>query len=79
MRTIFCFSSCNDLCVSRDGTTVVSGHLDCHLRFWDIKNGDCAHEITNLHTGQITSVSLSPGILVPFQPKSNILTYLTTM
>eukprot|EP01125_Pyxidicula_operculata_P005391 TRINITY_DN1922_c0_g1_i1.p1 TRINITY_DN1922_c0_g1~~TRINITY_DN1922_c0_g1_i1.p1 ORF type:complete len:535 (-),score=94.98 TRINITY_DN1922_c0_g1_i1:31-1635(-) len=59
-KTIYCFSYCNDLCISRDATTVVTGHHDQHLRFWDIKSGECIHDISNLHSGQITSVSLCP-------------------
>jgi len=60
MRTIFCYSSCNDLAISRDASIIASGHLDNILRFWDIKSGDMAHEITNVHTGQVTCVRCSP-------------------
>jgi len=60
MRTIFCFSSCNDLALSRDAATAVSGHLDNCIRFWDVKNGDMAHEISHVHTGQVTCVTCSP-------------------
>eukprot|EP01104_Vermistella_antarctica_P010853 TRINITY_DN2938_c0_g1_i1.p1 TRINITY_DN2938_c0_g1~~TRINITY_DN2938_c0_g1_i1.p1 ORF type:complete len:547 (+),score=107.35 TRINITY_DN2938_c0_g1_i1:163-1803(+) len=60
IRTIFCFSSCNDICMTMDGSMACSGHLDGHVRFWDTKNGDCAQELTSLHSKQITSVSLHP-------------------
>ena len=40
---------------------VISGHLDHHIRFWDTKTGELVNEITEIHTGQITSVNLSPG------------------
>lgn len=75
LRTIFCYSSCNDLGIARDGSfifllpplsdeqgsLVISGHLDHHLRFWDVRNGELVHEMLNLHQGQITSVSIHPG------------------
>jgi len=59
-RTIFCFSSLNDLCLAPDGTLLVSGHIDHHLRFWDSKNGEVVHLMDGIHDNQITSVSLSP-------------------
>lgn len=59
-RTIFCFSSLNDLCLAPDGTLLVSGHIDHHLRFWDIKNGEVVHVMDGIHDNQITSVALSP-------------------
>nr|CAG8503609.1 8590_t:CDS:2 [Entrophospora candida] len=60
-RTIYAYSSCNDV-VSLDdyGTTLASGHLDNSLRFWDVKSGKDIKELTNIHLGQITSVCLSP-------------------
>jgi len=61
LRTIFCFSSCNDLCLSRDSTITISGHLDHQIRFWDIRTGDCIKELANVHSGQITGVALSPN------------------
>jgi autophagy-related protein 16 len=60
LRTIYCFSSCNDLCLSRESSMIISGHLDHNLRFWDIKNGDCIKELGDIHSGQITGVILSP-------------------
>ncbi|KAG0173902.1 hypothetical protein DFQ30_006733 [Apophysomyces sp. BC1015] len=61
MRTIFTFSSCNDLClVDADGQTLVSGHLDGNLRLWDTRTGNGIKELTGIHTGQITSVSMAP-------------------
>ncbi|GAB5591196.1 hypothetical protein Unana1_06096 [Umbelopsis nana] len=60
-RTIFTFSSCNDVClVDREGSTIVSGHLDNNVRLWDTRTGNGIKELTGLHTGQITSVSVSP-------------------
>lgn len=42
-------------------TTLVSGHLDNNLRFWDVRSGKDIKELTGIHLGQITSVSVSPG------------------
>lgn len=60
IRTIICYSSCNSLCSTSDGRLIVSGHFDHQLRFWDTKTGDCGKELSDIHTGQITSVCLSP-------------------
>lgn len=59
MRTIFCFSSCNDLCLTADNARIVSGHLDGNVRFWDAAQGECSHVLSGVHTKQVTSVSLS--------------------
>ncbi|KAI8647022.1 WD40-repeat-containing domain protein [Parasitella parasitica] len=61
IRTIFTFSSCNDLCLmDPDGQTVISGHLDNNIRLWDARTGVGIKELTGIHSGQITSVSMSP-------------------
>jgi len=60
LRTVYCFSSCNDLCLSKDNSIIVSGHLDNQLRFWDLRNGDCVRELSDIHSGQITGTVLSP-------------------
>ncbi|GAN05835.1 autophagy protein 16 [Mucor ambiguus] len=60
-RTIFTFSSCNDVCLmDPDGQTVISGHLDNNIRLWDARTGVGIKELTGIHSGQITSVSMSP-------------------
>ncbi|CAO3697135.1 unnamed protein product [Rhizopus microsporus] len=60
VRTIFTFSSCNDLCLmDSDGQTLISGHLDNHIRFWDTRTGSGIKELTGVHNGQVTSVSMS--------------------
>lgn len=62
IRTIFTFSSCNDLCLmDPDGQILVSGHLDNNVRLWDARTGTGIKELTGIHNGQITSVSMSPG------------------
>ena len=60
MNTIFCVSSCNDLAMTSYDQTVLSGHVDGSLRSWDIKSGKSTFTIPNLHTKQITSVTISP-------------------
>lgn len=61
IRTIFTFSSCNDVCLmDPDGQTIVSGHLDNNIRLWDARTGVGIKELTGIHSGQITSVSMSP-------------------
>ncbi len=61
-RTIFTYSSCNDLCLmDGDGQTLISGHLDNNIRFWDTRTGSDIRELTDVHIGQVTSVSMSPG------------------
>ncbi|CAO3620925.1 unnamed protein product [Mucor hiemalis] len=61
IRTIFTFSSCNDVCLmDPDGQTLISGHLDNNIRLWDARTGVGIKELTGVHSGQITSVSMSP-------------------
>jgi len=43
--------------------TLASGHLDNNLRFWDVRSGKDIKEMTGIHLGQITSVSVSPGTM----------------
>jgi autophagy-related protein 16 len=58
-RTLFTYSSVNDLCMT-DDFGIVSGHVDSSVRFWDINSGDCIRELSGIHAGQVTSVSLCP-------------------
>lgn len=44
-----------------DGQTLISGHLDNNVRLWDARTGVGIKELTGIHTGQITSVSMSAG------------------
>ncbi|RUS17762.1 autophagy protein 16 [Endogone sp. FLAS-F59071] len=61
IRTMFSYSSCNDVClVDEDGSTLASGHLDNNLRLWDVRTGNGIKELTGIHGGQITSLSVSP-------------------
>eukprot|EP01106_Pelomyxa_sp_JSP_P014925 TRINITY_DN491_c1_g1_i1.p1 TRINITY_DN491_c1_g1~~TRINITY_DN491_c1_g1_i1.p1 ORF type:complete len:593 (-),score=144.97 TRINITY_DN491_c1_g1_i1:45-1793(-) len=74
VRTIFCFSSCNDACLGTTGGTVLSAHTDKSLRFWDIRDGQCEHIIDSLHSAQLTSVCLSPdGKMALTCGKDNVL------
>ena len=56
--TLMCHSSINSVRVSADSASVVSGHFDGTLRFWDLRSGRLANEVTGLHTQQITSVAI---------------------
>ncbi|KNC97324.1 uncharacterized protein SPPG_09457 [Spizellomyces punctatus DAOM BR117] len=59
--TIFTLSSCNDLTLlNGDGTVIASGHLDNNIRIWDTRSGSLVRELTGIHHGQITSVTMSP-------------------
>lgn len=61
LRTLYHFSICNDVCLmDPDGQTLISGHLDGGVRFWDANKGSEIADLTNVHSGQITSVSMSP-------------------
>jgi len=60
MKTLFCLSTCNDVAVSNDTRYIYSGHFDNHVRVWDAKSGEMVHEIKGVHSGQITSVCISP-------------------
>lgn len=44
-----------------DGQTIISGHLDNNIRLWDTRTGTGIKELTGIHNGQVTSVSMSPG------------------
>ncbi len=58
LRTIMCHSSCNSVRCTRDEHLICSGHFDGTLRFWDIRSGKMANEVTGLHTQQICSVQI---------------------
>lgn len=57
-RTVICHSSCNSVRCTRDEHIICSGHFDGTLRFWDLRNGKMANEVTGLHTQQICSVQI---------------------
>lgn len=60
IRTIFAGSSCNDLVPSDSAaTTIISGHFDKKIRFWDTRTEQSANEVSL--QGKITSLSLSSG------------------
>lgn len=48
------------MALSYDNSMIASAHLDSHLRIWDMKNGEPIRDMDNLHSQQITSVSLAP-------------------
>lgn len=75
IETKFAGSSCNDL-VAADGNgfTIISGHFDKRIRFWDARTESSAKEI-HLN-GKVTSLDLSKGkyiiVLMPLYVYFNI-------
>lgn len=56
IKTLFAGSSCNDL-VTLDSQSIISGHLDKKIRFWDARADPTQSEI--LLQGKITSLDVS--------------------
>ncbi|CAF0735433.1 unnamed protein product [Brachionus calyciflorus] len=56
IKTLFAGSSCNDL-VTMDSQSIISGHLDKKIRFWDIRMDPPQTEISL--QGKITSLDVS--------------------
>lgn len=56
VSTKFAGSSCNDL-VCVDGSSVISGHYDKRIRFWDVRTESPTQEVGLM--GRITSLDLS--------------------
>lgn len=56
-KTIFAGSSCNDL-VTLHASSIISGHFDKKLRFWDPRCDQTLNEISL--QGRITSLALAP-------------------
>ena len=61
-------STANSLDVAKDSYTMVTGHTNGSLRFWDIRTGEKNAEIKSVHKAAITSVQFHP------QDKSKVLT-----
>ncbi|XP_059164215.1 autophagy-related protein 16-1-like [Physella acuta] len=59
IKTIFAGSSCNDL-VTMYGTSVISGHFDKRIRFWDTRGQADSSTNEILLQGRLTSLNLSP-------------------
>ncbi len=51
----------NLVCIILIFLRIITGHVDNIVRFWDAKTGDRVKELSGIHAGQITSVSVSPG------------------
>lgn len=60
VRTIFCLSSCNDICLSSDSHSIYSCHMDGHIRIWDLRSGELAHELANIHSKPVSCIRLNP-------------------
>ncbi|XP_076918986.1 autophagy-related protein 16-like [Bidens hawaiensis] len=58
VNTIMFPSNCNALSFSPDGQTIFSGHVDGHLRLWDIQTGKLLSEVC-AHSLAVTSICLS--------------------
>lgn len=56
IKTLFAGSSCNDL-VTLDSQSIISGHVDKKIRFWDIRADPTQSEI--VLQGKITSLDVS--------------------
>lgn len=60
VETKFTGSSCNDLVTSDgSGSTIISGHFDKTIRFWDTRTESGSNDI--VLQGKITSLDLSRG------------------
>jgi autophagy-related protein 16 len=44
-----------------EGTMIASGHLDNRVRIWDGRSGQIIHEISDIHSGQITGITSTSG------------------
>ncbi|KAI3512852.1 hypothetical protein L1887_20173 [Cichorium endivia] len=58
VNTIIFPSNCNTLSFTPDGQTICSGHMDGHLRLWDMKSGRLLSEVA-AHSHAVTSICLS--------------------
>ena len=58
-KTFPCTSSCFTLDTLPTETDIVSGHLDGSLRFWWAKNEEKIHEMKEVHSDSISSVTLT--------------------
>ena len=56
IKTLFAGSSCNDL-VCLDSQSIISGHVDKKIRFWDVRSDPTQSEI--VLQGKITSLDVS--------------------
>ncbi len=56
IKTLFAGSSCNDL-VTLDSQSIISGHVDKKIRFWDVRADPPQSEISL--QGKISSLDVS--------------------
>ncbi len=54
-------STSNSIDTSYDSISLVSGHLDGGVRFWDARSGDRTGDVSGLHSGGVTSVNFNPS------------------
>lgn len=63
IETKFAGSSCNDLVITDgSGSTIISGHFDKKIRFWDTRADSSANDI--ILPGKVTSLDLSKGMFL---------------
>ena len=63
IETKFAGSSCNDVVTSDgSGSTIISGHFDKSIRFWDARVESSSNDI--VLQGKVTSLDLSRGKLL---------------
>jgi len=60
-RTLFAGSKCHDLVVADAAGTIISGHYDKKLRFWDAYADKCRLELQ--YNASITSLSYFAGLI----------------
>ena len=72
-------SSVLAVCPSLDRTTLLSGHQDGSLRFWDIKTGASSHIMQKLHSSHITHIDChTNGYHILTTSKDNTLAMIDT-
>jgi autophagy-related protein 16 len=59
-NTLRCSSIPNSVASSNSTSSVVTGHADGGVRFWDVKTSQKVLELPSVHVGQCTSVAYHP-------------------
>ena len=69
-------------CLQFDATRIVSGSLDCNLKFWDVHSGDCISTIdwkaAEGHTGVVRCLQADSWRLVSAADDKTIKVTMTT-
>ncbi|CAH0559290.1 unnamed protein product [Brassicogethes aeneus] len=76
IETKFAGSSCNDLvAVDSSGSTIISGHFDKSIRFWDTRSESSANNI--VLNGKVTSLDLTRESIWSRVPKLDCLSMMS--